>query len=216
MSVPEATRVARVLVVDDHAMFAESLTLALDAEDDLSVVAVATSLAAARSRVLDCHPDVVVLDHRLPDGEGVAAIESLQALRPSMRVVVLTAQGTERLLSAAIAAGATGFVAKTDNIDYLVGAVRAAVVGEAVVSQALLMRILPKLGAAEAADELTDREHDVLTLLAGGLTNKAIAARLQLSPHTVRNHIASICSKLGAHSKLEALAIATRRGLVTP
>jgi DNA-binding NarL/FixJ family response regulator len=216
MSLPQVTRFARVLIVDDHAMFAESLMLALDAEDDLSVVAVATSLAAARSRVLDCHPDVVVLDHRLPDGDGVAAIEGLRALRPSMRIVVLTAQGTERLLSAAMSAGATGFVAKTDNIDCLVGAVRAAAVGESVISQTLLMRILPKLGNAEAADDLTDREHEVLVLLAGGLTNKAIAAALQLSPHTVRNHVASICSKLGAHSKLEALAIATRRGLVTP
>jgi len=216
MTAPGMTRLARVLIVDDHAMFAESLTLALDAEEDLAVVAVATSLAAARSRVLDCHPDVVVLDHRLPDGDGVAAIESLCALRPSMRIVVLTAQGTERLLSAAMSAGATGFVAKTDNIDCLVGAVRAAAVGESVISQTLLLRILPKLGNADSVDELTDRQHEVLALLAGGLTNKAIAARLQLSPHTVRNHIASICSKLGAHSKLEALAIATRRGLVTP
>lgn len=216
MTAPELTRVARVLVVDDHAMFAESLTLALDAESDLSVVAVATSLAAARSRVLDCHPDVVVLDHRLPDGDGVSAIEDLRALRPSMRVVVLTAQGTERLLSAALNAGAIGFVAKTDNIDCLVGAVRAAAVGESVISQTLLMRILPRLSNVEPVDELTEREHQVLALLAGGLTNKAIAAELQLSPHTVRNHVASICSKLDAHSKLEALAIATRRGLVNP
>lgn len=218
MTAPGSPQPARVLIVDDHAMFAQSLTLALNEEDDLSVAAVATSLAAARSRVLDCHPDVVVLDHRLPDGNGVAAIEELRALRPSIKVVVLTAQATESLVSAALHAGAAGFVAKTDNVDNLVAAVRAAAVGESVISPALLTRLLPKLGAPEGkiGRNLTEREREVLILLADGLTNKAIAERLGVSPHTVRNHVVSLCKKLGAHSKLEALAVATREGLVAP
>ncbi len=216
---PETTTVppARVLIVDDHAMFAQSLTLALNEEDDLVVEAVATSLAAARSRVLDCRPDVVVLDHRLPDGHGVDAIGELRALQPSIKVVVLTAQATDSLVSAAVHAGAVGFVAKTDNVDNLVAAVRAAAAGESVISPALLTRMLPRLGGGQEqlGADLTDREREVLRLLADGLTNKAIATRLGLSPHTVRNHVVGICRKLGTHSKLEALAVATRAGLVT-
>lgn len=216
MTAPETSRPARVLIVDDHAMFAQSLTLALNDEPDLSVVAVATSLAAARSRMLDCQPDVVVLDHRLPDGQGVSAIAQLRALRPSSQVVVLTAQATDALLTAALHAGAAGFVAKTDNVDNLVAAVRAAAAGQSVITPALLTRLLPKLGgpAGELGRDFTDREREVLRLLGEGLTNKAIAQRLGLSPHTVRNHVVSICKKLGAHSKLEALAIATREGLI--
>jgi DNA-binding NarL/FixJ family response regulator len=206
---------ARVLVVDDHAMFAQSLTLALELEDDLEVVGVATSLAAARSRVLDSHPDVVVLDQRMPDGSGVHAVPELRALRPSIRIVILTAQAGDAVVSAALQAKVDGFVLKSDSIGNLIGAVRAAAVGHSVVSPAVLSRLLPRFGgSASSAEELTGRERDVLTLLAEGLTNKAIATRLQLSPHTVRNHLARICAKMNAHSKLELLSIAAREGLV--
>ena len=161
-------------------------------------------------------PDVLLLDHRMPDGDGVAAIPSLQALRPSLGVVVLTASSADHVLMAAIEAGASGFLSKTRSLDEVTAAVRAAAAGESVISPEMLARLLPRFGRGKphTADELTEREREVLNLVAEGLSNAAIAERLVVSVHTVRNHIASLSAKLGAHSKLEALSIALRRGLL--
>jgi DNA-binding NarL/FixJ family response regulator len=166
--------------------------------------------------VRTCHPDVVLLDHRLPDGDGVSAIPELRALRPSMGIVVLTASAADHVLMAAIEAGAAGFLSKTRSIDEVTAAVRAAAAGESVISPELLARLLPRFqrNGNHGAAELTEREREVLSLVAEGLSNAAIAARLVVSVHTVRNHIASMSSKLGAHSKLEALSIAVRQGLL--
>lgn len=213
---PEAPRRVRVLVVDDHAVLASSLGQVLDAEPDLATVGVAGSLAEARTMLRSTRPDVLLLDHRLPDGDGVAAIPELRALRPEVQVVVLTASAADHVLIAAIEAGASGFVSKTRSLDEVTGAVRAAASGEALISPEMLARLLPRLtrGSARQHQELTDREREVLGLLSGGLTNAAIAAELVVSVHTVRNHIANLSAKLGAHSKLEALSIAVREGLL--
>jgi DNA-binding NarL/FixJ family response regulator len=161
-------------------------------------------------------PDVVILDHRMPDGDGVAAIASLRDLRPSAGIVVLTASSADHVLLAAIEAGASGFLSKTRSLDEVTAAVRAAAAGESVISPELLARLLPRFGREKpySPDELTDREREVLALVAEGLPNAVIAERLVVSVHTVRNHIASLSAKLGAHSKLEALSIAVRRGLL--
>lgn len=206
----------RVLVVDDHAMFASSLANALQAEPDLLVVGQATTLAEAQRQLVTAAPDVVLLDHRLPDGEGVSAITTLLALRPSAQVVVLTATASDRVLVTAMEAGAAGFIAKTQQLDDVIDGVRAAAQGESVVSPKMLARLLPRLHrqGPRPRTELTDREHEILDLLAGGLSNADIAAELTLSVHTVRNHVANLSAKLGAHSKLEVLAIAVRDGLV--
>jgi DNA-binding NarL/FixJ family response regulator len=208
--------VIRVLIVDDHQMFASSLAHALRAEPDLVIVGQASTLAEARARLAAEAPDVVLLDHRLPDGDGVSALESLRALRPSARVVVLTASASDRVLVAAMEAGAAGFIAKTQPLDDVIAAVRAAAQGESVVSPKLLARLLPRLHRQPAASStaLTDREREILDQLALGLSNADIAAQMTLSVHTVRNHVANLSSKLGAHSKLEVLAIAVRDGLV--
>jgi DNA-binding NarL/FixJ family response regulator len=208
----------RVLVVDDHQVFAASLAHALTAEDDLLVVGVATSLQGARAQTGATAPDVVLLDHRLPDGDGVSAISDLHALRPSVQVVILTATTSERVLVAAMEAGAAGFIAKTQPLDDVIDGVRAAAQGESVVSPKLLARLLPRLHrrSRAPATALTERERDILDLLAQGLQNADIAGQLSLSVHTVRNHVANLSAKLGAHSKLEVLAIAVRDGLVDP
>jgi DNA-binding NarL/FixJ family response regulator len=214
---PEAAQpTIRVLVVDDHAMFASSLAHALQAEPDLLVVGQAATLAEARAQVVAAAPDVVLLDHRLPDGDGVSAITTLLALRPSAQVVVLTASVSDRVLATAMEAGAAGFIAKTQQLDDVIDGVRAAAQGESVVSPKLLARLLPRLHrrGARQRTELTDRELEILDLLAGGRSNAEIAAELTLSVHTVRNHVANLSAKLGAHSKLEALAVAVRDGLV--
>jgi DNA-binding NarL/FixJ family response regulator len=206
----------RVLIVDDHEMFASSLAQALTAEDELLVVGVATSLEGARSQTSVTAPDVILLDHRLPDGEGVSAISALQALRPSAQVVILTATTSERLLLAALEGGAAGFIAKTQPLDDVINGVRAAAQGESVVSPKLLSRLLPRIRRRRGATAttLTEREREILDLLAQGLPNADIAQQLSLSVHTVRNHVANLSAKLGAHSKLEVLAIAVRNGLV--
>jgi DNA-binding NarL/FixJ family response regulator len=209
-------RTIRILVVDDHQMFATSLAHALRTEPDLLVVGQAATLQQARAQVVSEAPDVVLLDHRLPDGEGVAALASLQALRPSVQVVVLTATASERVLVAAMEAGASGFLTKTQQLDDVIAGVRAAAQGESVVSPALLAKLLPQLQRRTAAGSgsLTEREREILDLLAVGLTNADIGTRLSLSVHTVRNHVANLSAKLGAHSKLEAVVIAVRDGLV--
>lgn len=207
----------RVLIVDDHEVLAASLALVLDAQPDITTVGVAGTLAKARALIVSATPDVVLLDHRLPDGDGVAAIRELRDLRPSIEIVVLTASAADHVLAAAIDAGAAGFVSKTRGLAEVTAAVRAAAAGEAVISPELLVRLLPRLqrGQQTARTDLTEREREVLGLLAEGLSNAAIAERLFVSVHTVRNHVANLSTKLGAHSKLEALSIAVREGLLS-
>ena len=221
MSRPEAPEgsapaTVRVLVVDDHQMFTASLAHVLQSEPDLVVVGQATSIAEARDLVASTAPDVVLLDHRLPDGDGVDAIASLRGIRPSARIVVLTATASDRVLVTAMESGAAGFIAKTQRLDDVIAGVRAAAAGESVISARLLTRLLPRLqrqsGGGRA--ELTEREREILDLLARGLSNADIADELTISVHTVRNHVANLSAKLGAHSKLEVLAIAVRNGLV--
>ncbi len=211
-----SARPIRVLIIDDHDVLASSLAMVLDAEPDITAVGVATTLEQARALIGSAHPDVLLLDHRMPDGDGVTAIPNLRALRPSIGIVVLTASSADHVLLAAIEAGASGFLSKTRSLDEVTAAVRAAAAGESVISPEMLARLLPRFGRSSphAVDELTEREREVLALVAEGLSNAAIAERLVVSVHTVRNHIASLSGKLGAHSKLEALSIAVRRGLL--
>lgn len=206
----------RIIVVDDHQMFATSLAQALDSERDLLVVGLATSIREARGLVASATPDVVLLDHRLPDGDGVQAISELHGIRPSAQIVVLTASTSDRVLVAAMEAGAAGFIAKTQRLDDVIAGVRAAADGESMVSAKLLGRLLPRLQkrADTPGAELTEREREILDLLATGLSNADIASRLTSSVHTVRNHVSNLSAKLGAHSKLEVLSIAVREGLV--
>lgn len=207
----------RVFIVDDHEVLASSLAHALDAEPDLISVGVAGSLEQASSLIPAAAPDVLLLDHRLPDGDGVEAVPELRRLRPAMVVVVLTASTAEHVMVAAVEAGVSGFLPKTRGLGEVAAAVRAAASGEAVISPEMLARLLPRLNRAAAgrpATMLTPREREVLELLAEGLTNAAIAERLTVSVHTVRNHVANLSAKLGASSKLEALSIAVRQGLL--
>ena len=142
------TAPARVLIVDDHEVLAASLAQVLDHEPDLTLVGSAGTLEKARGLLSTEAPDVVLLDHRLPDGDGVEAIPGLLALRPQASIVVLTATTTDHVLVAAIEGGASGFVSKTRGLEELTGAVRAAAAGESVISPEMLARLLPRLHRA--------------------------------------------------------------------
>jgi DNA-binding NarL/FixJ family response regulator len=213
-----AVEQVRLLIVDDHGMFADSLRLVLSAEPDLTVVGTAATLAQARAMVVSSEPDVVLLDHRLPDGLGVDSIGELKALRPDTKVVVLTAAAEDSMLVTATEAGCAGFILKTSPLEELVAAVRTAAAGEIMVSSDLLARLLNRLHHQDERPphDLTLREREILELIAEGLTNGAIAKRLFISVNTVRNHVQSVLAKLEAHSKLEALSVAIREGMIEP
>jgi DNA-binding NarL/FixJ family response regulator len=194
----------RVLIVDDHALVAESLELALSDEDDLLVVGRATTSAGAVAQTRALRPDVVVLDHGLPDRDGIETARVILREHPEARIVMLTGSGAVGLHRRAGEAGCVGFVTKDRVTGDLVAAVRAAAEGQP-------MGMAPP--RTDAGSDLTDRELEILDGIVRGLDNRAIAAELYLSVHTVRNHMQRLLSKLGAHSKLEAAASARRLGL---
>ena len=205
-----------VLIVDDHEMFAQSLARMLEIEDDIVVAGTARGVTDARDAVLRDPPNIVLMDYYLLDGDGAAATTAIKAESPTTKVVMLTGVSDDAVLLAAIEAGCSGFVSKTNAVEEVVAAVRAAHAGEALISPALLARLLPKLRRTTdtSGTELTSRELEVLALLSQGLANQAIAEKLTVSVHTVRNHVQNILTKLKAHSKLEAVAVAVKKGLI--
>jgi DNA-binding NarL/FixJ family response regulator len=205
-----------VVVVDDHEMFAESIGRALDLLDDIVVPAIGRTCAEAMAIVAEHEPDVAVVDHRLPDGDGSTLARRIREVSSRTQIVLLTGDGDGRVLLDAIEAGCAGYLTKDKAIDELVAAIRNVHAGEAYIPADRLSELLPRLRTTyrSVGSRLTDREREVLQLLSEGNSNEAIANQLVLSKHTVRNHVQSVLAKLGAHSKLEAVAIATREGLV--
>jgi DNA-binding NarL/FixJ family response regulator len=205
-----------VLIVDDHRMFGESLARLLSDEPGIAVVGLATSGAEAIELSARLQPRVVLMDYELPDKDGVAIAFELRQRDPETMVVMLTGSCDDRVLVAAINAGCSGFLTKDRAAAEVADAVRAAADGEALISPAQLARLLPKLNRTRHSigADLTDREREVLGLLARGQTNKAIASDLYLSLNTVRNYIQSLLTKLSAHSKLEAVSTAVHEGII--
>jgi DNA-binding NarL/FixJ family response regulator len=206
----------RVLLVDDHHMFGESLRKALEDEDDMTVVALTPTGADAMSALRTLEPDVALIDYRLPDTDGVELAQKFRRERPGCRVVMVTAEEGEDVLRRAIEAGCSGYLTKERRVEELVLAIRTAHRGETMISPQLLTQLLGRLHSDHTKPgwDLTSREREVLGLLAGGFSNQAIAGRLGISLATVRNHVQSVIAKLGAHSKLEAVTTAVRQGIV--
>jgi DNA-binding NarL/FixJ family response regulator len=214
MSDPEPTR---VLLIEDHAMIAQGLRAALDQIDDIDVVAVAGTIEEGVQQARGHEPHVVLLDFRLPDGDAPDGIVRLHKARPDTKVLVVSALSDYRSVVRAMEAGAAGYLLKDQPIGDLISGIRRARAGDTVVAPSLVPRLLARITTSTAPTaRLSRREIDVLQLLAEGLSTAELAARLNLSVNTVRNHVQSILTRLGAHSKLEAVSIALREGIINP
>lgn len=212
------TEPIKVVVVEDHPMVAAGLLALLEPVPDLQVVADVRSVREALAAVERLQPHVVCMDHELPDGTGVEATREIRRRWPTVQVVMLTASDDDQVLAEAMEAGCSGFLTKgAGRVEQLLVALRGAAAGEITLSPALLGRLLPHLrrNGSHPGVDLTGREQEVLQLLANGLATTDIAERLVISFATTRNHIQNILSKLGAHSKLEAVTVAVRAGLVS-
>jgi DNA-binding NarL/FixJ family response regulator len=209
----------RILVVDDHAVFAQALSTVLGIESDLTVVGTGESVAQALDQVRALQPDVVLLDVHLPDGSGVEAAARIKKERPQTQVVILTSDEDERVLQAAVQAGVTGYLSKHEAPPQVLQAIRSAAHGEALIAPYMLARLLRGLERPAATPRplspLTPKELVVLGELARGRDNDAVAHTLGLSPNTVRTHVQNILAKLKVHSKLEAVSKALQEGWIT-
>jgi DNA-binding NarL/FixJ family response regulator len=214
----------RVLLVDDHRLVVEMLADALDQAEDVEVVGTAGNGAEGVQIAKREKPDVVLMDVEMDGMGGIEATKHIVQALPETRVVMLTANDDQATVLEAIESGAVGYLTKDRAlVDDVVETVRRAHQGEIMLPPALIGRLVTSLAARRReqierralAEALTPREREILHLIAEGADNKTIADRLVVSPHTVRTHVQNVLAKLGAHSKLEALTIAAKRGLVT-
>lgn len=198
----------RILLVEDHAIMAQTLAAVLDAVDGLEVVAIADTLAGAEVAGVTHRPDVVLLDQRLPDGLGTDALPRLLATWPPTKVLVVTADASDDVLVAAIQGGCAGFVQKGCRTHELVAAVESAARHEAVITAEDLRRLIPLLPPPpyEQLDDLTERESELVRRLV------TRSDPLPLSDRTLMEEVDAALSRTGAHSTLEAFVVATRRG----
>jgi DNA-binding NarL/FixJ family response regulator len=197
-------------------MVAESFRRVLGETHGIEIVGVATNAAEAVALAMDHRPDVLLMDYELPDADGAAAARAILARLPETKILMLSGSKHHRVLIAAVGAGCVGYVAKGDELATLVAAIRAAAAGQVVLSPVELRLIaIDKTTRDATSGRLTPREVEILDLVGEGLVNQVIAERLTLSLNTVRTHVQTVLTKLGAHSKLEAVAVARKRGLLT-
>jgi DNA-binding NarL/FixJ family response regulator len=211
----------RVLLVDDHDLFRSGLRTLLE-EHGVHVVGEAAGGEEAVRGVRELSPDVVVMDLNMPGMTGTEATRQITAIAPLTRVVVLTISDQDADVIDAILAGACGYLLKDASIQDLIRGIRAASVGESLISPHIASKVLQRVrasstepGIAEAIrSELSDREIEVLKLIANGKDNAQIAAELHISPKTVKNHISNILMKLQIENRIQAAVVAVRSGIV--
>jgi DNA-binding NarL/FixJ family response regulator len=214
--VTTARATTSVLVVDDHTTFSDLLAMALDHEPDLTCVGTAGSVTRGLAMVDELRPDVVLMDVRLGDGDGVTATAELTRRYPELRVVVLTAHIDSALMQRAADAGACCLLPKDGSLPDMLAALRNSRQGGLMVHPALLRTLMASTPPASIyLPPLTRRERDVLTMLADGSDARAIAKSLGISVNTCRGYVKNLLLKLDAHSQLEAVVIATNRGLIS-
>lgn len=213
----------RVLICDDHALFRRGLTMVLQSEDGVEVVGEAEDGADAVAKAEELAPDVVLMDVRMPRLSGIEATKAIAEKVPTTKILMLTVSDEEDDLYDAIKAGATGYLLKEISIDEVAGAIQAVVNGQSLISPSMASKLLTEFtNLSKRADErqsvptprLTERELEVLKLVAQGLTNREIAGELYISENTVKNHVRNILEKLHLHSRMEAVVYAVREKLL--
>lgn len=195
-------------------MVAEAVAGALTEEAGIEVVGTAGLLAEARGMVGRLAPHVVLMDYRLPDGVGTELARAITAERPNTKVVIVTAAEDPDVLTEAIESGCAGYVLKSRGIQELVDAVHAAQSGQALFPASLVTRVRLRQAEESAPFDLTPREVEVLHLLSEGMSTRDMMDRLGVRFHTVRNYVQAVIEKLDAHSKVEAVAIGRRQGVI--
>lgn len=205
----------RVLLVDDHQLFRRGVASLLSGREDIEVVGEANNGAEAVERARELMPDVILMDIKMPRLDGIAATKQLKTEIPYVRIMMLTVSETDEDLFEAIKAGASGYLLKNVDPDYLIASVQQVQRGEVPIAPTMAAKILRELTspAETTVQALTGRERQVLELLAGGLANKEIAFQLKISENTVKNHLRNILEKLHLQNRVQAALYAVRMGL---
>jgi DNA-binding NarL/FixJ family response regulator len=220
---PDPGEAIRVLIVDDHALFRRGLTQVLQSEDGIEVVGEGEDGEDAIRQAEELAPDVVLMDVHMPRTSGIEATRRLAEARPATRVLMLTVSDEENDLYEAIKAGATGYLLKEISIEEVADAVRAVMQGQTLISPSMASKLIQEFNSlarraeerqAVPAPRLTDRELEVLKLVARGHTNKDIGEQLYISENTVKNHVRNILEKLHLHSRMEAVIYAVKEHLL--
>jgi two-component system response regulator DevR len=205
----------RVLIVEDHQVVADGLSALINDQEDMTVVGTAGSVSDSILRTAELMPDVVLMDFRLGDGTGADAGTAIRQVRPEIKLVFLTREDSDAARFAALEAGASAFIHKSRAASEVVDAIRVVAGGGSLFTPRTISALLNKRREAETQlERLTPREKEVLRLMAEGAASRDIASRLGISYTTVRTHIRSLGSKLGVHSKLEAIVKARELALV--
>ncbi len=213
--------VIRVLVVDDQELFRRGLTMLLNVEDDIEVVGEAADGSTAGALAAGLTPDVVLMDVRMPKVTGIEACIAIKDAAPSARIIMLTVSDEEADLYEAVKNGASGYLLKDSSIDEVAQAVRVVADGQSLISPSMAIKLLDEFKQMSRTDRshvptprLTERELEVLRLVAQGLNNREIAKQLFISENTVKNHVRNILEKLQLHSRMEAVMYAVREKLL--
>jgi two-component system NarL family response regulator len=216
----------RTLIVDDHALFRRGLEMVLDEEDDIELVGQASDGSEAVEKAGESLPDVVLMDIRMPRSSGIEACRAMKEVAPSAKIVMLTISDEEEDLFEAIRAGASGYLLKDLPLDEVAETVRAVYGGQSLINPSMAGKLLTEFAtlakrdtASERVQEipapkLTEREMQVLRLVARGMNNRDIAKELYISENTVKNHVRNILEKLQIHSRMEAVMVAVREKLI--
>jgi two-component system NarL family response regulator len=226
VAVPEQTpkpggEPIRVAVVDDQELFRRGLTMLLSVEEDIEVVGEAGDGVAAAELAGTAVPDVILMDVRMPKRSGIEACASIKDVAPTARIIMLTVSDEEADLYDAVKNGASGYLLKDSSIDEVAQAIRVVADGQSLISPSMAIKLLDEFKQMSRPERqqvpsprLTDRELEVLKLVAQGLNNREIAKRLFISENTVKNHVRNILEKLQLHSRMEAVMYAVREKLL--
>lgn len=207
----------KIIIADDHLIIRQGLRLILETEDDLQLIGEASDGAEALSLCAELHPEVVLMDLRMPGMDGITAIEKLRQSQPEIAVVILTTFNENELMLRGLRAGAKGFLLKDTDRGTLFDAIRAAARGETLLKPEIMSRLLQAASAPAASTNpfnLTEREKEVLAAVALGERSKEIAVKLSITERTVKAHLASIYQKMGVDSRAGAIAVAAQNGLL--